>query len=517
MISIIATGLKVSRKGVLDLTPEAVCKNAVGMLERASAPLGSIVSTSLPMIFLLIGIHSYMVKGRGVFEFLAACVLGRVTIPRDHHLHRQVIAWMTSQKRFVDSRSLTVSTVAAGRVPSQTCSSLTYLPDIGSAWFQWEGNWLRFDREKPPIQVRDTDTTSHRRMVDPDITISCLSLYGNTKPVKKFLEHIANSNKAEAMTTIVRMNSQIANVDEDEYCDWDWNQTVARPARKLDTITMDADSKAAIIDDIETYLSPSGMAWYNQRGIPYKRGLLFYGPPGTGKTSFSAALAGHFQLVLYVISFSNPNLNDQRLEKLFESLPIRCIVLLEDVDSAGIHREQIVSSSTGNSKSKSKSKIKDKDKDPSPRGVTLSGLLNAIDGPTSADGRILILTSNSPNSLDPALVRPGRVDLKILFGNASKDVIKQLFVQIYTNVNGEALEGVEDHETLPQLSEAFASKIPANRLSPAEIQGFLLSCRQDPRKAIDLAGDWAKGIVANKVAGCNVAKFKDQIDTETVG
>ena len=74
--------------------------------------------------------------------------------------------------------------------------------------------------------------------------------------------------------------------------------------------------------------------WWNDRGIPYRRDYLLYGPPGTGKSSFSLSLAGELELNNYTLQLSE--ISESKPMKLFPKLPPHCIVLLEDVDAAGM-------------------------------------------------------------------------------------------------------------------------------------------------------------------------------------
>lgn len=134
--------------------------------------------------------------------------------------------------------------------------------------------------------------------------------------------------------------------------------------------------------------------------IPYKRDYLLFGPPGTGKSSFSLSLAGKHELDIYTLQLSN--ISDTMLMRLFAELPPRCIVLLEDVDTAGVGRRDSVDA--------------DQEKE-SKLAVTLSGLLNVLDGVSSQEGRILIMTTNYIEHLDEALIRPGRSDKKKFISN----------------------------------------------------------------------------------------------------
>ncbi|EME87708.1 uncharacterized protein MYCFIDRAFT_125208 [Pseudocercospora fijiensis CIRAD86] len=358
-----------------------------------------------------------------------------------------------------------------------------------SSWYKFDGRWFRFDRAQPQLECLP-DNQSNRKIlstIEPEITISCFSMSGSTQPIKDLLKHIQDSFKPEAQTLIFRVAKNGNG----------WSDPVFRAARSMDSLTMEPAKKADIIGDIATYLDPKSKAYYLDRGIPYRRGYLLFGPPGTGKTSFSTALAGHFDLPLYVLSFTNPKLTDSLLDSLFEDLPPRSIIVMEDVDSAGIRREVMTDTS------------KSEDKKEGQGQLTLSGLLNAIDGPASVEGRVLILTSNSPDSLDPALIRPGRCDKKILMGHASRQVAALLFKKTFTNVDGKPADGIDNLDT---LSETFAANIPDDSLTPAEIQNFLLTHRDSPLKAIELAGEWSAGVLALKANGSNVAAFSGNIE-----
>ena len=125
------------------------------------------------------------------------------------------------------------------------------------------------------------------------------------------------------------------------------------------------------------------------------RGYLLHGPPGTGKSSLAWAVAGCFGLDIYVVSLVDPNLTEEELGFLFTTLPRRCVVLLEDIDSAGLKRQEGEEATKANDESQaakigaeitkafeSVQKKTDKEKG----GITLSGLLNAVDGVAAQEG-----------------------------------------------------------------------------------------------------------------------------------
>ncbi len=191
-----------------------------------------------------------------------------------------------------------------------------------------------------------------------------------------------------------------------------WVLVANRPVRPMKTGGAGAPSRRCRCSPTSTSTCTRPRArWYANRGIPLRRGYLFHGPPGTGKTSLSFALAGVFGLDIYVISLMEPALTEEDLLSLFNTLPRRCVVLLEDIDTAGLGRPgDKPDDATDDAKSADdKEKLppnewrvsdlaralkKDGGDSAEKKGISLSGLLNAIDGVASHEGRVLIMTTN---------------------------------------------------------------------------------------------------------------------------
>lgn len=347
--------------------------------------------------------------------------------------------------------------------------------------------------------------------------MECFPTLKGTSPLKRFLEHVegfSNPSK-ENKTTLYhatgnpdswRGNGSIIN----------WTVGACRPVRSLDSVALEHSKKDAVVRDIAYYLTPQCQRFYANRGYPYRRGFLLYGPPGTGKTSFCVALAGHFNLDVCILSMSDQSMSDQQLELLFANLPDKCIVLLEDVDSAGLNREITTVERKRRKQNYSDYSSLSGFAEDHNTGITLSGLLNCIDGPMSKDGRIICLTANAPDSLDPALVRPGRCDHKVLFGYASEEISTQLFTHLYTKRPDELVEGetsVSDDYDILSMARQFAKSIPPDSMiSPAEVQGYLMIHRQDPQAALDGVSAFAAEIIETKRRGANVAKHANETD-----
>ena len=366
-----------------------------------------------------------------------------------------------------------------------------YEPDTGYHWFRHKGHWFKFSRESNKVQGGWMGM-----MIQDQETVRITVLGRSTKPIKDLILDTRDRilSKQVSKTTVRRPSPK----EQRGRGRQAWNKVAVRPSRPIGTVVLDDEQKAAVLRDVNDFLNPATTRWYSNRGIPYRRGILLFGPPGTGKTSLSFALAGVFGLDIYCMSLSEKTLSEEDLILLFNSLPKRCIVLLEDIDSAGIVRKNADSQKDEEEKSKGEPKDKkedatgeEKDKDvehtasiiakevakavkaasestdrPSggrssnanDTGITLSALLNAIDGVASQEGRVLIMTTNHPEKLDDALMRPGRVDMKIEFTLASKQQTRELFLRMYCVDSQEAARMPTNlSQIMPGVSEAGVS------------------------------------------------------------
>jgi chaperone BCS1 len=241
-----------------------------------------------------------------------------------------------------------------------------------------------------------------------------------------------------------------------------WEKAVTKKRRDLNTVVLDVHLKAELVSDAKKFINEP--EYYADLGIPYRRGYLLYGPPGNGKTSFCQALAGELNLDICMLNLSDSSLDDNSLAGSLRDAPANAIILIEDIDAAFVGRDDAVgvggakgSSSGGGGRRSS-------------GGISFSGLLNAIDGAASQEGRILIMTTNHKEKLDPALIRPGRADFHREIRNATKDQAMSMFERFFAE-----LEGRQDVQA---ASVRFGARFPdSGDISMAMLQGFLQAHR----------------------------------------
>jgi chaperone BCS1 len=323
-----------------------------------------------------------------------------------------------------------------------------------------------------------------------------------TQALKSLLSDIQESsvehdNRRIVIRRAVRLGSK-----------FEWTDETTRKPRPLSTIITSHKQKEEIIGDLQNYLNPRTRQFYQSRGFPYQRGYLLYGPPGTGKSSLCLALAGLARLPIYLVSPSATGLEENSLASLFRSLPEQCIVLFEDIDQAGIRkRNSVMPLSHEHEETVEDGATRAQEK--GTNGITLSAILNVLDGVSAQEGRILFMTTNHIEDLDHALVRPGRVDMKVFLGHADQSAVQEQFLTVYLKPVDELVIGKRDSagsicplsapaspkwalDDIVNLSSKFASQVPSGRYTAAEIQNYLLQYKDDPASAVNHVNDWLR-------------------------
>ncbi|XP_019442623.1 PREDICTED: AAA-ATPase ASD, mitochondrial-like isoform X2 [Lupinus angustifolius] len=243
-----------------------------------------------------------------------------------------------------------------------------------------------------------------------------------------------------------------------------WSHVVFQHPATFQTLAMEPKEKELIIDDLITF-SKSG-DFYAGIGRAWKRGYLLYGPPGTGKSTMIAAMANLLGYDLYDLELTNVKDNTE-LRKLLIETSSKSIIVIEDIDCS--------LDLTGQRRKKREKKEEEEEKDPRQKQqgmeesegknskVTLSGLLNFIDGLWSACGgeRLIVFTTNYVEKLDPALVRKGRMDKHIELSYCGFEAFK-LLAKNYLKI--------ESHHLFGTICELLKE----TKITPAEVAEHLM-------------------------------------------
>ncbi|KAA0580175.1 AAA family ATPase [Azospirillum sp. B21] len=353
-----------------------------------------------------------------------------LTVDSRSPLFESLVAWFAAHPYTARCRRLT-----AARVPQGEAEALRLSPGQGSH-FLYEGGMLLWVERS--VGVGNAGMSSSGRQPVETITLRALS-----------------RNRAMLTNLLRTADRQFGGRDPDciavhmveSYGEWSGRTTIRR--RPLSSVFLADGVGEALLEDARTFLA--GEAWYSARGIPWRRGYLLYGPPGTGKTSLIRALASELDLDLSIVNLASDRLDDQQLCALLGTAPARSVLLFEDIDAV----------------------FRDRDAETAGRGITFSGLLNAIDGVMSQEGHLLVMTTNHLDRLDPALIRPGRIDRRQEIGLATGEQIARMFQAFYPDRGG--------------LAGAFVAAVGGRALAPAVLQGHFLQHRSDPDEAVRTA------------------------------
>jgi chaperone BCS1 len=215
------------------------------------------------------------------------------------------------------------------------------------------------------------------------------------KPILKLLNEVIEYNqqfKNERLPRIYSNNS---------WGEWEYSGEIT--TKNIDNVFF--EGKDCLINDLDSFFKNRN--WYLKRGVTYKRGYIFYGLPGNGKTATVQAIAKNYKKDVYYASLTNLE-QDSTLPKLFTRINNGGIIVFEDVDVYFNGR-----------------------KNNNPNGVSFSMLLNCLDGAFSKDGTIVIMTTNHVENLDSALIRPGRIDVKLEISNPKKTEITEYLKNFY--------------------------------------------------------------------------------------
>ncbi|XP_050070019.1 mitochondrial chaperone BCS1 [Anopheles maculipalpis] len=361
-------------------------------------------------------------------------------VPCRDKSYQWLLQWIT-QKGARQTQHLSVETSFEQRDTGHVKTRYDFIPSVGTHIMRYGGTWIKVDRARE-------QHTLDLHMGVPWETVQ-LTAFGRDKNLYfKILEEarqLALKNTEGKTIMYTAMGSE-------------WRPFGhPRKRRPIGSVVLDEGVSERILRDCREFIK--NPQWYSDRGIPYRRGYLLHGPPGCGKSSFITALAGEIEFGICLLNLSERGLTDDRLNHLMNVAPQQSIILLEDIDAAFVSRQDTL---------QQKAAFEGLNR------VTFSGLLNCLDGVASTEARIVFMTTNYLERLDPALIRPGRVDVKEYVGHCTRHQMEQMFRRFYTGT---------DAETNARI---FAERVAADgrNVSPAQIQGYFMVHKMSDQQTV---------------------------------
>uniref|UniRef100_A0A0D9WTN4 AAA+ ATPase domain-containing protein n=1 Tax=Leersia perrieri TaxID=77586 RepID=A0A0D9WTN4_9ORYZ len=236
----------------------------------------------------------------------------------------------------------------------------------------------------------------------------------------------------------------------------------------LDTLAVDPSLRDAIRVDLLRFVRRRDR--YARAGRAWKRGYLLHGPPGTGKTSLVAAIANLLEFDIYDLELTAVNSNHE-LRRLLASTRPKSVIVVEDVDcSLGLFDRTRSPRSHENSSAMMLQR----------ETISLSGVLNFVDGLWSScvGERLVVFTTNHIDRLDPALLRPGRMDRKIELGYCKAPALRVLAKNYLAGDGDEDGDDAVADEEEELMGEA-ASLLEEVEVTPADVAEVFMGCDGD--------------------------------------
>ncbi|KAI8533830.1 hypothetical protein RHMOL_Rhmol10G0040300 [Rhododendron molle] len=268
--------------------------------------------------------------------------------------------------------------------------------------------------------------------------------------VGEYLRHVMEEGKAVSASN--RQLKLYSNSSSEHGAYWDYIMDFDHPAN-FETLAMEKEKKEDIIDDLIRF--STGRDYYRRIGKPWKRGYLLYGPPGTGKSTMIAAMANLLSYDVYDLELTAVRSN-AALKRLLNRTPCNSMLVIEDVDCSS----KITNQREKNDKDDGKTVKNILEK------VTLSGLLNCVDGLFSANegGRLMVFTTNHKEALDSALLRRGRMDKHVEMTYCGFEAFRTLAKNYL---------GIEHHALFGKI-EALLNE---SSITPADVAESLIARR----------------------------------------
>lgn len=406
------------------------------ILENEFASGGLIVGGASYLVYTLRRIPAM------IWDWTVRMTTVTLEVPDRYQSFHWFVSWAKDQRSIVRVDNYTLSDM-----PNQYGPNVRRRELPGSAQstlFPLNVNQLFVYRGKLAIvyvERQELEQGSHGNRFFHD-TLYVRLIPGSKADVSHLIDHVYNEYRQDQRQYVVVLIN----------CYGSWDKVPPMAKRRPDSVYLRDGMLESLIADAQEFFDSE--QWYAERGIPWRRGYFFTGAPGNGKSTVAVCLASVLDLPICFLNLST--CDEEDLQSLFNEAPPAALIVIEDVDCM-------------NATVKNRESAGERDQTESRSRLSLSTLLNSLDGIGAQEGRLIVMTSNHPEKLDPALIRPGRIDRIIEFQNPDREIARRMFERFFPDAS-------ED------LCLRFMDLADGSR-SAAELQNQLLTNRHDAEKA----------------------------------
>lgn len=358
-------------------------------------------------------------------------IILRVRVSNDDEAYEWIERWVGSQPMARVTRNLRlVSRPAEGGpedVDEDGPSTWHLGPGNGEHLIRYHGSWVWLSIEEDKAQ-------SSNKLF---IRTQTLRMFRGSRPLMERLIAEAREDFRQRTRGLQKVFTGARYTN--------WQLSTALPPRSPESLVLADGIYEAVRDDLQRFYARED--WYRRMGIPWRRGFLLEGPPGNGKSSLVKVVAGALRRHVAVLSLASKDLDDLQIMAMLAGVPEGAVVVLEDIDAAFKGRE-------GEGK------------------LSFSGLLNALDGIGAPEGRVVFMTTNHKDALDPALIRPGRADVHVRISDATTEQAARFFRRFFPDARsdlvgrfaqsaaGRSMAAIQEHCMRHEGDAEAASRMP---------------------------------------------------------